>query len=189
MSTTPQHPARKLGESRIAFTIPTTPHGVRVPNEAARVARAATVAYFFGAPDDFGLSFPGQHGKQAGDDATPSAPVILVVDDDPEIRLIVGEVLAFEGYKVVEAGDGAEALCLIQRTHPDLVLLDMRMPVMDGWTFAEQLQERGIKLPIVVMTAAMDARRWATDIQAQAYLSKPFDILALLEAVSRLTTH
>jgi CheY-like chemotaxis protein len=115
--------------------------------------------------------------------------VILVVDDDPEIRLIVGEVLAFEGYKVVEAGDGAEALCLIQRTHPDLVLLDMRMPVMDGWTFAEQLQERGIKLPIVVMTAAMDARRWATDIQAQAYLSKPFDILALLEAVSRLTTH
>ena len=62
----------------------------------------------------------------------------------------------------------------------------MRMPVMDGWGFARALRERGIKLPILVMTAAQDARRWAQEIDAEGYLAKPFDLLDLLSAVERL---
>lgn len=108
---------------------------------------------------------------------------ILVVDDDEAILDVVADVLRFEGYPVETAMDGAAALDAVARRRPSLVLLDMRMPLLDGWGFARTLQERGIELPILVMTAARDAAGWAREIGATGYLAKPFDISELLEAV------
>jgi two-component system, chemotaxis family, chemotaxis protein CheY len=109
---------------------------------------------------------------------------VLVVDDDRAIVSTVQAVLVDEGYDVATAADGREALVELQRELPSLVLLDMRMPVMDGWHFAEEVKQQGLSVPIVVMTAAQDARRWADEIGANGYVSKPFDIDDLLEAVA-----
>ena len=110
---------------------------------------------------------------------------ILIVDDDPAIRATVSEVLADEGYSVATATNGAEGLAAVQKVQPSLVLLDMRMPVLDGWGFAKALGERGITLPIVVMTAAQESRRWAQEIGTAWVLAKPFDLDELLLAVER----
>lgn len=110
---------------------------------------------------------------------------VLVVDDDPTIQATVADILDLEGCQVARADNGKEALALLERCRPDLILLDMRMPVMDGWAFARAVQERGWHLPIVVMTAARDARRWATEIGATDYLDKPFDLDDLLTIVAR----
>jgi DNA-binding response OmpR family regulator len=124
---------------------------------------------------------PSSKARAAYDRAT-----ILVVDDDPSILTTVSEVLEFEGYNVDTAANGAEAIVAIERSCPGLVLLDMRMPVLDGWGFARELRERGVVLPILVMTAARDARRWAEEIGAQGYIAKPFELDDLLGAVDHL---
>jgi CheY-like chemotaxis protein len=114
-----------------------------------------------------------------------SARPILVVDDDPAILAAITDVLVFEGYEVEVASNGLEGLRMLEASAPGLVMLDMRMPVLDGWEFARQLKERGLHLPVVVMTAAQDARRWATEIGADAYIEKPFDLTDLLTTVAR----
>lgn len=115
-----------------------------------------------------------------------SVAPILVVDDDPSIRAAVSEVLELEGYTVKTAANGQEALTLIEQSHPWLVILDLRMPVLDGWDVARVLKARGSDLRILVMTAARDARRWAEEIGAAGYLAKPFDLADLISAVERL---
>jgi len=115
-----------------------------------------------------------------------SHPSILVVDDDPSIRRIVSEILAMEEYEVATAPNGAEALLAVEHDRPTLVLLDMRMPVLDGWGFVEALKERNIVVPILVMTAAQDTARWAAEVGAAGHLAKPFDMSELLAAVERL---
>jgi two-component system, chemotaxis family, chemotaxis protein CheY len=111
---------------------------------------------------------------------------ILVVDDDPTILATVSETLDLEGYPVLTAANGAEALEAFERESPALVLLDMRMPVLDGWGFVRLARERGLDPRVIVMTAAADARRWASEIGAQGVLAKPFDLEDLLVAVRRL---
>lgn len=110
---------------------------------------------------------------------------VLVVDDDDAIVHTVESILVDEGYDVTTAGDGREALQHVDAHLPSLVLLDMRMPVMDGWQFAEEVKRRGVKVPIVVMTAAQDARRWATEIGADAFVEKPFDLDDLISLVAQ----
>ena len=110
---------------------------------------------------------------------------ILVIDDDPAIRATVAEILVSEGYAVATATNGADGLQSLDRINPALVLLDMRMPILDGWGFARALQSRGVRVPILVMTAAQDARRWAHEINAQGFVAKPFDLPDLLDAVGR----
>jgi DNA-binding response OmpR family regulator len=114
----------------------------------------------------------------------PERP-ILVVDDDPGILDAVAELLRIEGYDVETAANGADALEAIARSRPALVLLDMRMPVLDGWGVARMLAARGIRVPILVMTAARDGASWASEIGADGYLAKPFGIGDLLDAVQR----
>jgi two-component system chemotaxis response regulator CheY len=117
--------------------------------------------------------------------ARPARP-ILVVDDDPTIRTLVVEALSDDGYAVVEASDGAEGLQLCSSADPCLILLDMRMPVMDGWAFARAYREQfAVRVPIVVMTAARDARTWADQIGADDVLPKPFDLTELSAAIGR----
>jgi two-component system, chemotaxis family, chemotaxis protein CheY len=112
-------------------------------------------------------------------------PAVLVVDDDPMIAATVAEILKCEGYPTATAGNGLEALKRLERDHPRLVLLDMQMPVLDGWGFARVLQDRRRELKLVVMTAAADAARCAEQIHADGYLAKPFDLEHLLAEVTR----
>src|SRR5215207_1263079 len=108
---------------------------------------------------------------------------VLVVDDDPDIRATVSEILDLEGCEVVAASNGLEALEQVQSSPPCVILLDMRMPVLDGWGVARELRARGVGVPIVVMTAAQDAGRWAREIEADAVLAKPFELDDLLDIV------
>lgn len=111
--------------------------------------------------------------------------LVLVVDDDVEIREMLRIALTEEGYPVLVASDGAAALALVEQHRPGVILLDMRMPVMDGWAFARAYAARpGPHAPILVMTAAVDAGRWAREIGASAAIAKPFDLNHLLDAVA-----
>jgi two-component system, chemotaxis family, chemotaxis protein CheY len=110
----------------------------------------------------------------------------MVIDDDEAIREFVTWVLSDDGYEVETATHGAMALDVLARWHPDVILLDMRMPVMDGWEFSRAYREMGnSQAPIVVLTAARDAADSADEIGADGYLSKPFDLLDLLDVVRR----
>src|SRR3954471_10750111 len=111
-------------------------------------------------------------------------PRILVVDDDTSIRSFVEMALDSVGYAVSTAGNGSEALEVTDRERPDLILLDMRMPVMDGWTFARTYRRRPPPhAPIVVMTAAIDAAQWSREVSAAGCIPKPFELSRLFDAV------
>ena len=111
---------------------------------------------------------------------------ILVVDDDPCIRGLISEALDWEGYPVVTAANGAEALKVVETTPPALVVLDMQMPVLDGPGFVRALRERGLRLPVLVLTAATNARRYASELNADGFIPKPFDLTQLLTTVEQL---
>jgi two-component system chemotaxis response regulator CheY len=111
---------------------------------------------------------------------------ILIVDDDQEIREMVEYALAEEGYAVITAQHGAAALEVLEQHCPSLILLDMRMPVMDGWTFARTYRQRPEPhVPIVVMTAAIDAAQWSREVSAAAVIPKPFELNRLFDTVKR----
>jgi two-component system OmpR family response regulator len=112
---------------------------------------------------------------------------ILVVDDDEDLRSMTGDLLREGGYNVLEADNGASALEHIEARPPELVLLDMRMPVMNGGAFVKLLREKhGRGLPIVVFTAASDAHRVAREVKADAWLGKPCETGDLFAAIRRL---
>ena len=98
---------------------------------------------------------------------------------------MVMQILGAEGYPVVGAKNGVEGLAECDRRAPSLILLDMRMPRMDGWEFAAALRARGIASPVVVMTAADNAKRWADEVGADGYVVKPFEFLELLASVAK----
>jgi DNA-binding response OmpR family regulator len=108
---------------------------------------------------------------------------ILVAEDDDALRETLAEIFKLEGYVVEEASDGWQALVAAIRTPPSLVLLDMRMPILNGWEFARELEARGLDVPIVVMTAAEAASEVAEEIDAEDWVGKPFNLEELLSAV------
>jgi DNA-binding response OmpR family regulator len=110
---------------------------------------------------------------------------ILLIDDDVNIREVVSLVLLDEGYDVSVAVDGAQALEMVESWQPHVILLDMRMPGMDGWEFARRYRTQyGHQVPIIVMTAAHDAVQRGTEVDAEAIIPKPFDIEFLLGRVA-----
>lgn len=111
---------------------------------------------------------------------------ILIVDDDSAILETVAEILSDEGYTVVTARNGVEGLAAIERDVPALVLLDRWMPLLDGQGFWEALRRRGVDVPVIAMTAAQDAERWAHELQAVGVLPKPFKLPLLLSLVDRV---
>jgi two-component system chemotaxis response regulator CheY len=115
----------------------------------------------------------------------PGACDVLVADDDPAIRAIVTEILELEGYAVETATNGREALAVLEQAQPWLLLLDMRMPILDGWGVAREIAARQLNVKVLVMTATQDAQAWAAEIQADGYLAKPFDLRHLLQAVAQ----
>jgi CheY-like chemotaxis protein len=115
---------------------------------------------------------------------------ILVVEDDDAIRGLVSDVLRDDGYEVRQATNGVEALEQLRRARPDLIVLDLMMPVMDGWEFVEECRrEPGFgEVPIVVTSASHDLPRTAERLKSlgvRTCLAKPFDIDGLLALVER----
>jgi len=117
-------------------------------------------------------------------------PEILVVEDDDAIRGLVSELLRDDGYHVTEAANGAEALEYMGDHHPDLIVLDLMMPVMDGWQFVEACYRNrsSDQVPIVVTSASHDLPRTAERLRSfgvRTCLAKPFDVDGLLALVER----
>ena len=110
---------------------------------------------------------------------------VLVVDDDPDIRDLLVSVLIDDGYEAMSAKNGRDALAVLDRWPADVVVLDLMMPVMDGWTFAERMREKW-SIPIVVLSAAGDLARQATRVGAADVVPKPFDIEMLLPRIARV---
>jgi two-component system, chemotaxis family, chemotaxis protein CheY len=110
---------------------------------------------------------------------------ILVVEDDESIRAVLDMALSDEGYEVIEAENGAQGLALARTTQPHVILLDMRMPVMDGWTFAQEYQrDEGRRAALIVFTAATNAAQRAAEVGAAAYLTKPCKVRDLLTCIA-----
>ena len=119
-------------------------------------------------------------------DSHPKAPLLLVVDDDVDIVQTLGLCLRAEGYRVLLARNGREALDLLATELPSAILLDLMMPVMDGWQFAGELRRLGHRLPILVLSADQGVERHAGALDAAAHLAKPFDLDELLGKVRQL---
>src|SRR4051794_16210794 len=114
---------------------------------------------------------------------------VLIVEDDESLRELLAMMLESEGLSVDTASNGKEALDLLDKDQPHVILLDMRMPVMDGWQFCTEMSRRGGKRPVVVVvTAAADPATRAAEVGADAWLSKPFDRGVLLSMVHRQLT-
>jgi DNA-binding response OmpR family regulator len=112
---------------------------------------------------------------------------VLVVEDDDTIGELVEATLGDAGYEVAVATGGAAGLELAERFKPHLVLLDLRMPGIDGSAFAAAYRGQTRRpAPIAVVTAVRDAERVAQAISAQGFLAKPFDLAELLNLVARL---
>ncbi|MEZ0064913.1 two-component system response regulator MprA [Streptacidiphilus sp. MAP12-20] len=113
---------------------------------------------------------------------------VLVVDDEPALRDALESSLAFEGYEVITASDGLEALDTVAEQQPDLVLLDIMMPRMDGLTAVRRLRARGETVPVLMLTArdAVGDRVTGLDVGADDYLAKPFELDELLARVRAL---
>jgi signal transduction histidine kinase len=112
---------------------------------------------------------------------------ILVVEDDRAVQETLGLVLEEEGYEVSRASDGREALTrLTGNLAPDLILLDLRMPVMDGWSFRNAQRKDSQMAPIPVVAMSADATSRAQAISAEAFLRKPLDLEDLLATVRRI---
>jgi CheY-like chemotaxis protein len=140
-------------------------------------------------------------GRPGDPSARPTSPVLaaaaderypvlshrfLIVDDDPLMVQAIAAILTTRGFAVLTAQDGQEALDIVATVRPSLVFLDLHMPVLDGWGFVRALDERGLRLPIVVMSSDPDLRRWAAELGAVAYLSKPFGIAQLFSTLELL---
>lgn len=115
---------------------------------------------------------------------------ILVVDDEDNLRTMLAAALKYEGYDVSQARDGAEGLRAVRESRPDLIILDVMMPHVDGFAMCRRLRESGDRTPIIFLTArdsASDKVEGLT-IGADDYLDKPFnldELVARVEAVSR----
>jgi two-component system response regulator MprA len=116
----------------------------------------------------------------ATDMASNGLPTVLVVDDEPQVVWVIEFSLQGEGYETLTAHDGFEAMDQIERHHPDLMVLDVMMPRMDGWSVLEELEKLPVQdRPRVVMVTALASavdRERAERLGASAFVPKPFDM-------------
>ncbi|HEY8491575.1 MAG TPA: response regulator [Dehalococcoidia bacterium] len=111
-------------------------------------------------------------------------PRILVVDDDPAIRVMLTDALGVEGWVVDSAEHGVAALAKVHQARPDVILLDLMMPVMDGWETVERLRHEGYDdIPVIVLTAAPMLSRIQRQFPHSPVIGKPFDLPHLVAAV------
>src|SRR5436305_5921471 len=114
-------------------------------------------------------------------------PTVVIADDSPTLRRIVSSVLTREGFEVVEAEDGVEAVQAVLRTQPDAVILDVQMPRVSGYVAARLLKDdwQTADIPIVLLTSldAASDRYWGAQTGADRFLTKDFEAPQLVEAV------
>ena len=117
-----------------------------------------------------------------------SESYVLVVDDDPAIRGLVADALRDRGYVVDLAAHGREALEAMRARRPATVVLDLMMPIMDGFTFMEACHHEQLcdNVPIVVISAVHDALRRIEDVPIHACVAKPFDLDELISTITQL---
>lgn len=111
---------------------------------------------------------------------------ILLADDDPEILAALSAALRSEGYEVITANNGREACNYFSRQQMDLALLDLKMPVQDGWAAFERLTTANPLLPIIIITARPDQYPLAVAAGVAAFMEKPLDLPLLLRAIDEL---
>lgn len=125
-----------------------------------------------------------------GNPSNPTRPrsstQILLVDDDPTVRESLHDVLVSEGYTVIKAENGRQALERAARSRVDLVLLDLNMPAPGGWDTFEQLTREHPLIPVIIITARPNQLFTAVSAGAGALLEKPMDIPSLLETICQL---
>jgi DNA-binding response OmpR family regulator len=119
------------------------------------------------------------------------AATLLVVDDEPEINRLVARIFEKRGYRVNTAGDGAEALASVESDRPDLIMLDLNLPKIDGWEVCRRLKSDPATraIPIIMLTAAhanVDDAEIGLGLGADEYVAKPFVRAVLLHNVERL---
>jgi CheY-like chemotaxis protein len=109
---------------------------------------------------------------------------VLIVEDDEDLREMMAQMLTLEGFEAVAVANGREALeYLHEAEKPDVILLDLMMPVMDGWEFRRQQQADPALAPVpVIVLSALDQAR-ASNLEAEAFLKKPLDFDRLLSLV------
>lgn len=112
---------------------------------------------------------------------------VLVADDDKSLLELISTVLECEGHVVQTASNGQEALDHVVEDRPDLILLDLRMPLMDGWTCCRSLKESPdtASIPVIIMSADKVGAAVHADLGIEHFLSKPFDLHNMLSCVSK----
>jgi excisionase family DNA binding protein len=126
----------------------------------------------------------------SGGSGSGSGPTVLIVDDDPKLREYIRVNLEMEGYSVKEAGSADEGLGVLDESTPDLVLLDVMMPEVDGWEMLRRVQERhGVGgIPVIMFSGKIDekATAEATSRGAQGFIGKPFNPQELINQTKQL---
>jgi len=116
---------------------------------------------------------------------------IMIVDDEEDIRVSVGQIFEVSGYEVIKAVDGNDCLNKLEHGIPDLVILDIMMPGMNGWDVAARIKEnpKWNEIPIVFLTAKGDEMSIGMGgLASEEYVVKPFDIIKLKERVEEILT-
>jgi CheY-like chemotaxis protein len=114
-------------------------------------------------------------------------PSVLVVDDDPDVRVLLETYLGLEGFDVLTACNGRDALERLDQTRPSVILLDLMMPVMDGVEFRRQQQRQPLlrDIPVVCLSARHDAKQTAALLGVAECLAKPFELDTLVTVLRR----
>jgi two-component system chemotaxis response regulator CheY len=125
---------------------------------------------------------------RSGPGGRTEGPLVLVVDDDAGLRELIRVSLSLDGYSVREAASADEALAAIEDTAPDLVLLDVVMPGVDGWQMLQRMQERHGSIPVIMFSGKVDEQSAADAEQrgASGFIGKPFDPQQLIERAKQL---
>jgi len=111
---------------------------------------------------------------------------ILIAEDSELLRDATATALRLAGCRVDTASNGVEALERIKKRRPDVLILDVRMPLLDGFGVSRSLVEQGMDIPIILMTANEQGEEWARQIGAQAFLRKPFSTQELIHTIETL---
>ncbi|MEO8288358.1 MAG: response regulator [Chloroflexota bacterium] len=146
------------------------------------------------------LTYPGRYFENARANSSPASRTsagsesnividgrdVLVVEDEPYLCDLIVDVIEAEGHSARKAGNGRVALQRLEESKPRLILLDLMMPVMDGWEFIAALRSnpRWLDIPVVIITAVYDVARTQKETGAQAVITKPFDIEQLADVVN-----
>jgi CheY-like chemotaxis protein len=131
-----------------------------------------------------------EHDAGAANDRAKPRPLALVADDEAEMRNLVGEVLGEVGFETLPARDGLEVIELAARHHPQLIVMDVMMPSMDGYTAVARLRGHlaTAKIPVIMLTGCTDPsyRQLSGGMGAAAHMTKPFSPVLLSELAQEM---